>query len=520
MSYRTPSRYDLPVGPIRRSLAKIHEVAVSLWVGTSIALVEAGLFGSYWSPCLRQIVATLIGNRLRALGQHFDPAFYLRQFRGRRRRRVERAPLLHYALVGWREHRSPAPHFDPIFYQYSNPSLGSSDNPLLHYVTVGAAKQAARNDTEKFPGARPWRNGSNAVLTIHHARGGGSGHFLDIFEQDLWGKGSNVLRLRAVTGAPTLGVIEDRADKADLTEIFDLATERSRLATFCRRRGVKRLVVNHLVDRASAMTTWIAELSQRLDCPYDVILHDYYALCPRLNLVKGEGQFCGVAPARLCVSCVERHGSDVADVDPHTFRHNNLDFLSRAGTVFVPSQDMAARMTSHLPYNLKVWSPEKADVFPPEREPCLPPHAALNVAVLGGLNVPKGLHVVASLARAARLRRAPLRLTLVGPASDPALLSKEGVKVVGPYAQENVDGLIDEAAPHVVFLPAVWPETWSFVLTIALRRGLPVVAFDIGAPAERLRLLARGRLLGLELAERPDDLLAAFLELRNRWLRR
>jgi glycosyltransferase involved in cell wall biosynthesis len=144
----------------------------------------------------------------------------------------------------------------------------------------------------------------------------------------------------------------------------------------------------------------------------------------------------------------------------------------------------------------------------------------LKIVILGGLNVPKGLHVVASLARTARLKGAPLRFTLIGPASAPGLLTEAGVKVVGSFASDDVDRLIDEAAPHAVFLPAIWPETWSFVLTTALRRGLPVVAFDIGAPAERLRRQARGRLLDAELAGRPDALLAAFLELRSLWQRK
>lgn len=523
MSYRVPSRYDPPGGAIRRRLTRVREAASSFRDVARIVVAEASLFGPVWGACLRPLAATLIASRLRALRPQFDPTFYVRQFEGGRRQAAARAPLLHYALLGWREHRSPLPGFDPVFYLHANPALGRIHDPLLHYVTVGAANSAARNETDRTHPAHPWRKGQNTVLTIHHARGGGSSGFLDIFEQGLWREGSNVLRLRAVNGAPTLGVIEDGASGAGMTgpsEIFDLATERSRLAAFCRRRGVRRLLVNHLVDRPAAMMRWVTELSQRLGCPYDVILHDYYALCPRLNLVTGQGRFCGVPSVEVCVSCLEQHGSDVTPVDPHTFRRDNLAFLSRAATVFVPSQDMASRMAPHLPHNLKVWWPEKDDSLPAERQPCLPTDAPLEIAILGGLNVPKGLHVMAALARAARLKAAPLRFTLIGPASAPALLTREGVNVVGAYAAGDVDRLLDDAAPHVVFLPAIWPETWSFVLTTVLRRGLPVVAFDIGAPAERLRRLARGRILDVELAERPDELLAAFLEFRSQWQRK
>jgi hypothetical protein len=80
--------------------------------------------------------------------------------------------------------------------------------------------------------------------------------------------------------------------------------------------------------------------------------------------------------------------------------------------------------------------------------------------------------------------------------------------------------LLAEAAPHVVFLPAIWPETWSFVLTSALEQGLPVIVFDIGAPAARLRRLGRGHVLPLELSKDTGKLLETLMELRDSWVAR
>ena len=47
-------------------------------------------------------------------------------------------------------------------------------------------------------------------------------------------------------------------------------------------------------------------------------------------------------------------------------------------------------------------------------------------------------------------------------------------------------------------LPSVWPETYCYTLSVALRAGLYPVCFDIGAPAERLRSLGCGELLPVE----------------------
>ena len=51
----------------------------------------------------------------------------------------------------------------------------------------------------------------------------------------------------------------------------------------------------------------------------------------------------------------------------------------------------------------------------------------LRIAVLGALNVSKGLNVVVSVARAAREAGAPIAFSVLGPASDPEPLQRHGV---------------------------------------------------------------------------------------------
>ena len=61
-------------------------------------------------------------------------------------------------------------------------------------------------------------------------------------------------------------------------------------------------------------------------------------------------------------------------------------------------------------------------------------------------------------------------------------------------------------------MPSIWPETYAYPLTLALRTGLPVAAFDLGALGERLRTGPNSHLLSSALAIDPttvnDRLLA------------
>jgi hypothetical protein len=63
----------------------------------------------------------------------------------------------------------------------------------------------------------------------------------------------------------------------------------------------------------------------------------------------------------------------------------------------------------------------------------------------------------------------------------------EAVVTHGPYRNDGVYALIEQIQPDLVWYPALWPETYSYTLSIALHCGLPVVVPDIGAFPERVR---------------------------------
>lgn len=508
MRVRSPSRYK----PHPRLAGRIRLAAdigiEAVFAGFTALFVEGLVLGRMFGGVLRPAMIHVMAPRLATLERGFDRDFYLRQFDDEaQRRRVARAPLLHYAMLGWRTRRAPAPGFDPAFYGRRNLKRPPGMNPLFHHLEKPPSQNSPRNEVEARTDRPPWREGVEAVLVFHHGRGGGSSHFLDLYERDIENSGRNVLRARTMLKAPTLAVIGDRT--------FDLSCRLDLLTDFARHRRVTRLVVNHLIDRPLEMTAWVQDLGGRLGVPYDVILHDYFMLCPRIDLITGQGEFCDVAPPETCVRCVVDHGAEVREFDPLSWRRDHLAFLEGADRIVAPSEDVATRMGRHLRKPIAVWEPESDADLPPEYMPRVRAAEPLRIVTLGALNVSKGLRVVQALADAAEQARAPLQLSVLGPASEPLPRS---IAVSGTFLSEDLGKLLAEAAPHAVLLPAIWPETWSFVLTAALKQGLPVIAFDIGAPAARLRRLGRGHVLPAEAATDSNRLLATLLELRDRWV--
>lgn len=518
----TPSRYEPLGSPLSRIFLNSRTSGHRLVMVLALVLVETTVFSASFGAPLRRGLRWLHRRHLSTITPGFDRAFYLRQFAGSSREgQVASDPLLHYVIVGWREGRAPSAGFDPWHFGRLNPDFPRNVDPLLlHGRSQGAGtpchELAGRGrDRAELPGQA-------GILTIHHARGGGSGTYLDLFEENERAMGFNVVRLRALPGAEALGAVDETAGPADAmrSRIFDLALDLPGLADYCRSRRIVRIVVNHLIDRPTEALHWIKRLGSMLGCGYEVILHDYFALCPRVTMVTGASDFCDAAPVATCAACTKSHGSEVKGLDPYRWRRDFLTFLEGASKLVVPSADLQARLQKHLPAKpISVWQPEVDEEIPEERQPCVRENEPLRVLSIGALSIPKGAYVLAALAREARTRREPLTFTLIGAGPD-ALLARAGVQATGFYRPADLDRLIDAADPHVVFLPSIWPETWSFVLTHALRRGLPVVAFDIGAPAQRLRELGRGHLVPLALATDSPGLLQVFRRLRHHYTSR
>ena len=131
--------------------------------------------------------------------------------------------------------------------------------------------------------------------------------------------------------------------------------------------------------------------------------------------------------------------------------------------------------------------------------------------MIGAIGVHKGFRVLLDCARDADSRELPLEFVVVGHTiDDRALLATGRVFITGEYKADEAVTLIRAQNAALALLPSVWPETWCFSLSEAWRAGLRVVAFDIGAQAERIRATGRGLLLPLGLPPRDvNDALIA-----------
>ncbi|MBN8905686.1 MAG: glycosyltransferase, partial [Rhodospirillales bacterium] len=213
-----------------------------------------------------------------------------------------------------------------------------------------------------------------------------------------------------------------------------------------------------------------------------------------------------------CEACVADNGALLPEpIAVADLRARSDAFLRGARSVIVPSQDTATRMRRHFRgVKLRVV-PHEADAALPPPPPPRAQDGRCRVCIVGAIGVHKGYDVLLGCARDAAARRLPLEFVLVGSSIDDArLIATERVFVTGRFTPEEVLPLIRAQRASIGLVPSVWPETWCLALTELWQAGLQAAAFDLGAPAERIRHTGFGLVLpyGLPPAGINNALLA------------
>lgn len=365
--------------------------------------------------------------------------------------------------------------------------------------------------------ARPRRT----VLMVTHTWGGGVAEHVDRMTRALEAEGVNVFRLEPFVDGTVPAVtlrgprLRSRRPSLPNAERIAMNANRDDLVDGLRILEVDHVHVQHAGGFGVFATEWLRHLPRALGCSYDLTLHDYAPVCPRLHFNLPDGRYCGEPPVAECERCVSINGSPNGYHPMWHWRPSWEPLLEGARQVFCPSGDVAQRMARYFPKAHYCVRPHPERL---SRETFTGPRAVrgegepLRVAVPGAIGEQKGFEVLVACAEDARKRRLPLAFTVVGYTMSDARAEAAGIEVTGRYAPGDTERVLAAARCDLAFLPSTTPETYCFTLSSVFRVGLFPVVFDLGALAERVRDAAFGAVLPVDLfdeAEAINDRLLA-----------
>lgn len=295
------------------------------------------------------------------------------------------------------------------------------------------------------------------------------------------------------------GYLKLRVESSGVNSTYILPREApADIAPLLQFLGCDAVIVNELVSWPEPLVT-MARVAA-LGLPYVVLVHDYFFLCPGVFLIGHNGVHCGLpANVESCRSCLPEadnpllrefygHGLD----DLSVWRDGCRQFLAGARNVICFSAASAEILQKAYSGLANVMVNEHTLLHPERfdwRERCYDGTGPLHVGVIGNLFAIKGERIVAELMASPRFARMPIKVTVFGstPLYPAGHRSADGRLVFhGSYEQEELPKLLEGAGVHVVLVPSIWPETFSYTTSEALALGYPVICFDLGAQAERV----------------------------------
>lgn len=324
-------------------------------------------------------------------------------------------------------------------------------------------------------------SGLPCLLMVTHALGGGVERHVQELQAVLKNRAHVVIvrphvhERQILFTAPLYAMDNDALEMRRVVNLaFKWPQDSAQVGEWISLFGVSRVHVHHVLGFPKTFWTYLLNLQ----LPFDLTLHDHSIFTGNPSLLDEQGRF---DPCWLDEGLSAMPTGDVEVA--WTFKKLAL----HARRVIVPSHALAAAMSRVFP-SLRVLvrnHPEREvdGCYPPVQQYKANTCKPFKVLCLGMLGIEKGAYALAHTAALVDQQQLDIEFILLG-ACHVTLPST--VRCMGLYQDVQLPDLIAEIAPHLLWLPAQCPETWSYTLSAGLRAGLPVLASALGALPERL----------------------------------
>ncbi len=406
-----------------------------------------------------------------------------------------------------------------------HPDYGSSVRAFLESEPMKRVRENLRTAFGRV--ARGERRPRPRVLFVIHEGSGGTAEtnrdLMQELERDyeclLLSSNGRALELSLFEGGARVALETVRLAAAVSVATLTSEEYRDAVARILVERAIELVHVRHLFGH----TLDLPEVASGLNVPVIASLHDYYYVCPTINLLDERDRYC----AGRCTS-----GEGTCRIPTRWIE--NLPPLKHR-YVYTWRKEVERRVLARVDACVATTRSAQEvflDVFPRLREKrfeviehgrdleqlrlAVAPSAErpLRVLILGNLTAIKGGGFVAGIREHDLERR--IEFHVLGQCHrEYADLAVQH----GPYERDDLFRRIGEIGPNVVGLFSIWAETYSHTLTEAWAAGIPVVATDLGAFRERIRAHGGGWLVDPADPERACELLLSLASDTSAWRR-
>ena len=270
--------------------------------------------------------------------------------------------------------------------------------------------------------------------------------------------------------------------------------------------NVDLIHIQHLVKHSYDLFDLIKELK----IPYVINLHDYYYICPSLNLLNDQNQYCegkcnSTNQCDLPIPAL--NNAPVINQMQDSWRKINKELLGNAEKLIVPT-NYVKKVYSDVYPNIS----SKIDIIAHGQDllenkqllsKCPSHNEKIRVVIPGNIGISKG----ALLFKQIKMYdiNSQIEFHFLGVTHE-SITENEGI-LHGTYEREDYAKIIKEIKPSLTGIFSLWPETFSYTLNESWNLNIPVIATNIGALNERIEDRKTGWLVDLDAKKIYDKII-------------
>ena len=232
----------------------------------------------------------------------------------------------------------------------------------------------------------------------------------------------------------------------------------------------------------------IFKVAKERSIPVIYTLHDFYSICPSVKLFNKETFLCNYANAAGCGSCIAKTFNLNINFIP-LWRKEFYENLKTVKKIIVPSystKNIFLNTYKDLTIEVVEHGYDKINGNPNNDNPDKKKNKKFNIAFIGYITEEKGLKYLEELTE--KVKGTDINVHLFGQTTNKKCnKNKKNYVYHGKYIQQDLPNLLLENDIKLICLLSMWPETYSYTLSESLISEIPVISFDLGAIAERVK---------------------------------
>lgn len=270
--------------------------------------------------------------------------------------------------------------------------------------------------------------------------------------------------------------------------------------------GITDIHIHHMINHYFD----VIDIIKKYNLCSSITLHDFYCVCPTINMLYEGTKYCEDLENKNCENCLSlslKLNNNILDD-----WHNDWKRLfSNMNNIITPSEDTQKRINKIYP-NINIKVIEHGINLIKLNNDIQLDNSCFNIAYVGVLSNHKGLNIFDNLIKNTKGNN--IKFHLFGFSEDNKLnKSKKNYIYHGKYKRENIATLLKDNKINLVCFFQIWPETFSYTVSEVIASGVPILTYNIGAGAERVKKYNLG--WTVDLNDNTNDIINKINEIRN-----